>query len=277
MTILDTLITDRTEDDVATSIELCQKGLPNMTDNEKKSFLGGLKGGYGPSDMNRVREAIDYIDSLMVNAKRESVVDPVMISHAEYNGTAWRRWSSVETVNSDYVGPDIYLPNINLLWEAARRFVASATPRYDPNGNGFIPPDTAVKASEIFTIFDSVGLFELRVVCTGSTDITASGAAWTVEQTEGGFTARMDYSNCPYPDLTSALDALSIVCPYDGITYGSFTLEATLRYNYDVTAGTSMIAWSPFVTWGEATGKYGTWGGAKPRTWGQAARGENTW
>lgn len=273
MTILDTLITDRTPEDVERAIAVCAKGWDGMTRAERTAFLDGLKGGYGPTDMNRVRGALEYIDHLMRDAKRESVFQPVPIDHAEYNGTAWRRWADVVAIASDYVGPDIYLENINRLWEAARRFEAVALSRYDPDGNGYLKPGRSVDAGKMFRVTDSVGLLELRVACAGPPGITAQGVAWTVEPSETGWTARLDYSDCPYMDLDDALAALVISCGEDAIVDGLFTLSATLRYGYDVTAGTCAVRWSPFITWDEARALYKTWDGTAGLTWDLTARG----
>lgn len=274
MSILDTLITDRTPEDTGRARELCARGWGNMTQVERTAYLGGLKGGYGPTDMNRVRKALEYIDQLMVNAKRDSVFVPVPISHAEYNGTAWRRWTDVVTVDSDYVGPGIYFPNIDRMWAAARRFDAAVLARYDPDGNGYLSPDTEVDAGKLCTVLDSVGLLELRIEAECPPPITAEGVAWVVSKSDTGWTARLEYPTGPYPDIGNALSALKIRCGTDAaVVDGRFTLAATLRYGYDVTAGTCAVRWSPFMTWGEAGDRYGTWGGAKPRTWDEAARG----
>lgn len=272
MTILDTLITDRAQEDVTLARTLCSKGWGVMTQAERTAYQDGLKGAYGPTDMNRVREAIEYIDRLMAGAKRASVVAPVPIDHAEYDGQNWEYWTDVVTVQSDYVGPDIYLPNIDLLWAAARRFTAIVPARYDPDGNGYIKPGT-IDAGDLFTVTDSFGLLELRVAYAGPGSVTAEGIAWAVEQTAQGWTASLDYPSGPYPEIEDALGALKISCGADAIVDGTFSLSAVLRYDHEVTAGTCAVRWSPFLLWGEARGRYGTWGGAKPLAWGQAARG----
>ena len=59
VTVLDTLITDRAQDDVDAARELFRRGLDRMTSEEKKAVKSGLKGSYGPTDMNRVREAME--------------------------------------------------------------------------------------------------------------------------------------------------------------------------------------------------------------------------
>lgn len=273
MTILDTLITDRAQDDVEQARTLCARGWGRMTRAQRTAFQDGLKGAYGPADMNRVREAVEYIDRLMVDAKRGSVVSPAPIAHAEYDGDAWRSWTDIIAVQSDYVRPDIYLPNINLLWAAARRFEAVVPARHDPDGNGYIKPST-IDAGKLFTVTDSFGLLELRVNAACPPDVTAEGVAWVVSESDTGWTATLDYSTGPYPYLENALEALKISCGADAVVDGLFTLSAVLRYDHEVTAGTCAVRWSPFLLWGEARTEYETWSGAKPRTWGKAAKGE---
>lgn len=62
MNILDTLITDRTEQDAIRASTLNAKGLQSMTDEEKAFYLSAEnKGSYKALDMNRVTEAMVYI------------------------------------------------------------------------------------------------------------------------------------------------------------------------------------------------------------------------
>lgn len=285
MTVLDTLITDRTGDDVEYARDLLRRGLDRMSTAEKETVKSGLKGSYGPTDMNRVREAIEYVDSLAVAAKRDSAYVPVMIPHKVPESfdsmglvTEWNQWADKVWIDYDFPSPALWaahLGNINALWVIARRFVAVVLPRYDPDERGYLKTGTDVEAGKLFQVLDSVGLLELRVSFEGPPDITAAGTAWTVTQTETGWIAKLDYSNCPYPDIGDALNALVISCNADQTVDVAFTLSATLRYDYEVTSGTCLVSWSPYLLWGEATEQYTTWGGAKPRTWGQAARGEN--
>lgn len=285
MTVLDTLITDRVQDDVDAARELLRRGLDRMTTAEKEALKGGLKGAYGPTDMNRVREAIEYVDSLAVAAKRDSAYTPVMIPHKvpvafDDMGivTQWSQWTDEVWIDEDFRDPVLfaaYLQNINDLWAVARRFVAVVLPRYDPEGRGYLKTGVDVEAGKLFQVLDSVGLLELRVVFEGPSSIAASGTGWAVEPSDTGWTARLDYADCPYPDIGDALNALVISCNADQTVDGAFTLSATLRYDYEVTSGTCLVSWSPLILWREAREKYGTWGGASGLTWGQASRGED--
>lgn len=60
-TIIDTLITDRTVDDVARVHELAVKGYAGMTAAELAEWLGGMKGAYNAADLNRVGASLNYL------------------------------------------------------------------------------------------------------------------------------------------------------------------------------------------------------------------------
>lgn len=61
MSILDTLVTDRTQADADLAAELAAKGLDGMTPEEVTAYLAGLKGAYNAADLNRVTEAMEYV------------------------------------------------------------------------------------------------------------------------------------------------------------------------------------------------------------------------
>lgn len=61
MSIIDTLITDRTQADEERVEELAAKGYDAMTDAEKAEWNGEMKGAYDASDLNRVGSAAKYV------------------------------------------------------------------------------------------------------------------------------------------------------------------------------------------------------------------------
>lgn len=61
MSVIDTLITDRTKEDADHWQALHDKGWTGMTDDEKAEWSSPLKGAYNYSDYNRVGEAIWYL------------------------------------------------------------------------------------------------------------------------------------------------------------------------------------------------------------------------
>ena len=66
MSIIDTLITDRTQPDEERVEELAAKGYYAMSDAEKAEWDGEMKGAYDASDLNRVESAVAYLAQLLV-------------------------------------------------------------------------------------------------------------------------------------------------------------------------------------------------------------------
>jgi hypothetical protein len=60
-TIIDTLVTDRTQADVERVKALAGKGFAAMTSDEQAEWLAGMKGAYNAIDLNRVGTALNYL------------------------------------------------------------------------------------------------------------------------------------------------------------------------------------------------------------------------
>lgn len=63
MSVIDNLITDRTSSDVSRWSELKSKGWSGMTESEKAEWSAGMKGAYKYTDLNRVNEAMVYLQN----------------------------------------------------------------------------------------------------------------------------------------------------------------------------------------------------------------------
>ena len=68
MSVIDTLVTDRTEADVSRHRELTDKGWAEMTTAEKAEWVAGMKGDYNASDLNRVASAMAYLSQRFASA-----------------------------------------------------------------------------------------------------------------------------------------------------------------------------------------------------------------
>lgn len=121
MSILETLITDRTSADVANVRTLTKKGWASMTAAEQAAWLAGLRGAYNASDLNRVGEAVGYVVAYLngmqatLDAYREQYD---VAAAAVYNVT----WDTITvTVKTDWTIDDIptqsqmaaYLANVD--------------------------------------------------------------------------------------------------------------------------------------------------------------------
>lgn len=87
MSVIDTLIFDRTQADVNRVKELKSKillsGLSSLTEAEKSEYLGGMKGAYNYTDMNRVGSAMTYI------ADRMNQISQELTAYREEKGIAY--------------------------------------------------------------------------------------------------------------------------------------------------------------------------------------------
>ena len=90
MSVIDNLITDRTSSDVSRWSELKSKGWSGMTESEKAEWSAGMKGAYKYTDLNRVNEAMVYLQNrLRGYGYLVDVVPPVI----EEGGTTRPYWA----------------------------------------------------------------------------------------------------------------------------------------------------------------------------------------
>lgn len=61
MSVIDTLVTNRSEADRRRVEQLTVLGWDNMTEEQRAEWLAGLKGAYNYTDLNRVTAALDYL------------------------------------------------------------------------------------------------------------------------------------------------------------------------------------------------------------------------
>ena len=90
------MITDRSASDVLLAKNLIKKGFQNMTEDEKNSFLSGLKGAYNYSDVNRVETAIKYFVDTMLQIYEQN------IQLAKELGVSWAEIYDVPYNPEDY-------------------------------------------------------------------------------------------------------------------------------------------------------------------------------
>ena len=86
MSVIDTLIYDRSQADVADVIAMKKKilegGLSSLTTTEKSAYMAGMKGAYNYTDMNRVGEATKYV------ADRMTALPAIIKTYREAKGVA---------------------------------------------------------------------------------------------------------------------------------------------------------------------------------------------
>lgn len=272
--ILNALVTDRTQADVERAGRMNKKGWTALTQEERAEYLGGPRGAYTRHDMNRVTWAMSYLESLMNRAGEQSGYQPILINHVTIDG----EWTDAAWIDEDKPRAEqwaAYLANVEQYWDYVCRITAAVLPRYDPHKNGYVRPGEGLTAGDVCAVSECCGLLGLTVdIRCDPERVTAVGTAWTVEQTQAGYTAAYRYLEGPFPDVGDALRALRISCEYRGdVTDIGLAFSAVLRRGGPVALGHCAVRWSPFLTWGEFEAAWTQWEGTSSLTWDEAQRG----
>ena len=91
MSILESLITNRTAADVARWRALRDKGFDAMSADEKAEWLAGMRGAFNAADRNRITKAMVYLKGLYEQYGRQVTYTPVNITHKDgTTDTTWR-------------------------------------------------------------------------------------------------------------------------------------------------------------------------------------------
>lgn len=103
MSIIDTLITDRSQSDVDRALTLSAKGWAAMTAAEKEEFEAGMKGAYNATDLNRVNAAMEYLDTrLKAMGYTGGYYQRVKVPHQQSGGSVLPEgYTQVEYIQSD--------------------------------------------------------------------------------------------------------------------------------------------------------------------------------
>lgn len=96
MSIIDFLITDRTQSDVDRVNELSSKGYDSMSSAEKAEWDEGMKGSYNAIDLNFVETAVEYLSGLLVALPDD------LKSYASSKGIAWDAFFDVPYDKNSY-------------------------------------------------------------------------------------------------------------------------------------------------------------------------------
>lgn len=121
MSVMDTLITDRTQADADRADALNRKGWENLTAAEQTEWQSGLKGAYNAADLNRVGQAVEFLRDYL------NGVQAALDAHRALYGVAAdtifnTTWGQLAlTVKTDWTTGDIptpeqltvYLQNVN--------------------------------------------------------------------------------------------------------------------------------------------------------------------
>ena len=129
MSIIDTLVYDRTQNDVDRVLFIYRKiltgGFESLSDAEKAEYMAAMKGAYNYEDMNRVGKAVSFIANRMTELpnilsayrKQKDVAD-ADVYHVPYDPSTIvvdtkTNWAEIDTPSQEQ--SDEYLGNISVL------------------------------------------------------------------------------------------------------------------------------------------------------------------
>lgn len=110
MSVMDTLITDRTQADVNRADTLNRKGWDNLTAAEQTEWESGLKGTYNAADLNRVGQAVEFLRDYLNGVQAELDAHRTLYGVAS-DGIFDVTWGQLAlTVKTDWTTGDIPTP-----------------------------------------------------------------------------------------------------------------------------------------------------------------------
>ena len=119
MSIISTLVTDRTAADVARWLYLRNKGYSDMSEAERAEWDAGMKGAYNVADLNRVGTALNHLRDVLASFGYLSVSDFV----------AKTDWSTADIPIPDDLTS--YLSYVSVIRAALARYATTpAVPEY---------------------------------------------------------------------------------------------------------------------------------------------------
>lgn len=269
-TILQKLITDRTQADVKEWLNLRAKGLSVMTDAEKAKWMAGMKGSYNASDLNRATEAMVYLANLYRQFGYTVNYTPLSITHAD--GTTDTTWRMTDIPTDTQMAE--FLQSMTAFWAAVETAEMTVVEVWDKSGFGYVDIGGAVNVGDFATLTAANGVMSISVTIQSKqlVTITAAGFGWKVDVTDSAIVASYTAPLGAFEDLQDALDALVLVSDSDedgAFADATASLSATLRSGATVALGTGTIHWSGIINWAAFE--------AYAYTWADIEAAEMTW
>ena len=111
MSIIDELITDRTQADVTHWQKLHDKGWSGMTDEEKAEWnTASMKGAYNYTDLNRVIAAMDYLDETFTRYGYETGYRKIFVRNTSGLPDGYTKLEYLQSSGTQYIDTGVY-PN----------------------------------------------------------------------------------------------------------------------------------------------------------------------
>ena len=247
MSILETLIINRTAAAVARWRVLRDKGFDAMSEEEKAEWLAGMRGAFNASDRNRITEAMEYLKGLYEQYGKQITYTPVYITHKD--GTTDTTWRVEDIPTDDQLA--LIVQNLLAFWSGVESAAGTVVEVWTDTQFGYVEIEANVIAGEYVSMTAAHGIQEIIVTVqsAGASSIEAAGTGWTVERSDSVITARYTVPQGAYQELQDALDALAFLCSAEDYVDASASVSALMRSGATVQIGSGTIHWSAIINW----------------------------
>lgn len=247
MSILESLITNRTAADVSRWRTLRAKGFDAMSESEQTEWLAGMRGAFNASDRNRITGAMVYLKGLYEQYGRQVTYTPVYITHAD--GTTDTTWRT-EDIPTD-AQLTLMIQNLQAFWQGVESATGNVVEVWADTRFGYVEMSAGVSAGDYISLTAAHGIRELIVTIQSAplSNITASGTGWDISVSDVAITARYSVPQGTYPELQDALDSLVFLCSADDRADASVEVSALMRSGTQMQIGAGEIHWSAIINW----------------------------
>lgn len=197
MSVLDTLITDRTQADVTRWKTLHDKGWSRMSPEEKVEWSSGLKGTYNATDLNRVTAAMEELDQQFRQYGYSTGYQRIEIPHGGNQGVTYLEY--IESSGTQYIDTG-----------------------HKPTNNSRVVMEVEALKGGVYPFFgartaNGVGSFVLWEMSASSirSDFNTTGTETTVSKVLSHVVIDKNKNVCKFGDTTITNGAASFNCSYN--------------------------------------------------------------
>lgn len=201
MSVLDTLVTDRTQADVNRWQTLHDKGWSGMTAEEKAEWAAGMKGTYNYTDLNRVTAAMDALDAELRGYGYATGYKRVEVPHV-----------SASSLPEGYTG-------LEYIESSGTQYIDTG---YKPTHNSRVLMEVEALKGGAYPFFGArtanrVGSFVLWEMSASSirSDFNTTGTETTVSTVLSRVVIDKNKNVCKFGDTTITSGAASFSCSYN--------------------------------------------------------------
>ena len=176
MSILESLITNRTAADVARWRALRDKGFDAMSADEKAEWLAGMRGAFNAADRNRITKAMVYLKGLYEQYGRQVTYTPVNITHKD--GTTDTTWRMDDIPTDEQL--TLIVKNLLAFWKGVESASGEVVEVWAGTRFGYVELAASVRTGDYTTLTVAHGIRE--IIVTAQSDqlgsITVTGTVY---------------------------------------------------------------------------------------------------